>query len=160
MNRGGEWLGQLPLVRHPAMGTKVMPSWRNFSPPADATPPAGKSGCFFLGGRSFLSGEAIDKRIADAKAAGYTDIHELNVPPPTEGTLVSSNTPTKYVWACPTDVLVGFDDPVLPTCGPGQPCYPVLTPPTVTPTPAPAPQILPFVVGMGILGIIVIAALS
>lgn len=96
------WLGQVPLVRRPWLGNiaEKFPQ-----PPADAKPPA--NGCLFVGGRSIMNMADIDARIKDAKALGYSDIQELDVPPPCDPAkdpfcVVGGNPPFKYVWACPT----------------------------------------------------------
>lgn len=95
-------LGQVRLVQRPWMGNiaEKFPTQ-----PADAKPPA--NGCLFMGGRSFGNQSEIDARIKDAQALGYTDIHEIDVPPcdPAKDyfhcQIVGGNPPYKYVWACP-----------------------------------------------------------
>lgn len=96
------FLGQVSL------GTKMTVTWKGLAVPEDAKPPAGKNGCIYIGPRSFSSSAKIEENIASAKAAGYGDIQELDVPPCDPNAsfgglncLVSGSTPSKYVWACP-----------------------------------------------------------
>lgn len=94
----GVWLPQVPLRR---LGV----DWRHVSPPPDAKSPG--PGCLYLGGRTIMANSTINGWIQEALAAGYS-IQELDPPPcvPSEFApcLISSNTPSKYVWACPPSV--------------------------------------------------------
>jgi hypothetical protein len=99
----GPWLGQVRLVQRPSLGNIAE---RFPEPPADAKSPG--NGCVFVGGRNAFSMEALNARIKDAQAIGYTDIHEIDVPPcdPAKDPffrcqIVGGNPPYKYVWACP-----------------------------------------------------------
>lgn len=115
--RNSPWLGQVPLVSRPggtfmrfSIGTKETPSWQK-QPPGDALPPEGAFACVYLGGRSFLNPN-VDQNIKEAKANGYTEIHEVPVPPCVgERCFISSGTPTKYVWACR---VRGAETPIAP----------------------------------------------
>lgn len=108
------FLRQVPLVPYAnfRLGSVLEPrtSLGNIAerfpePPADAKSPG--NGCLFMGGRSPFSDAVVDGRIKEADKLGYTDIHEIDVPPAppcdpkTPWTcVVGGNPPTKYVWAC------------------------------------------------------------
>lgn len=152
------------------------------APPPDAVPPEGKKGCIFVGGRTIISNATIDSRIENLKARGY-EVFELNVPPPKEGEIVSGSRPWKYVWACnelipspapcppgakciaPQLHTVEPTPPITPPapvqsvnyCAPGQSCPPT----TIAAQEASSSsQMIPFLVGAGIITAIIIAAAS
>jgi hypothetical protein len=126
------------------LGTKMTITWRDITPPPDAQPP--REGCYYMGARSFLSGPSVDDRIQQAKAAGYTEVYELDVPPcvPTDAVpcFVSGNSPSKYVWACQ------------PVAAPGAKVPPTGAPPPAGPEAASAaPSTIPTTTALAIGGL-------
>lgn len=159
----GPWLGQVPLVMRPSLGTKPTPAWQK-EPPGDATPPEGVVGCVYVGSRAPWSGSVVDANIKQAQANGYTDIHELGVPPcdPTRDPLhceapnpwISENPrPYKYVWACLPKGAISAPRPLeTPTAVP--------TAESTTSAPSPFPTSTVLAVGGGLTAAGVIAFLA
>lgn len=206
MNRGGAWLGQLPLVGRPAMGTKMIAPQRNLCSPfaSAATPPcedickvslprpempqAMKDLLSKYNGAipvSTLSPAELDiyhrasaedtnnvqvwaaeveektqGKINDYKSRGWSVQPQAARRVPVAPGAEPSFSETEYWVACPPASPASPVTPTMQTCKPGESaeqCYATGVASEVKPA---APQILPFVIGAGILGIIVIAALS